>query len=195
MVIAYVGKSKSRHHKWLCKCDCGNEHIVYDTGLSSGNVRSCGCFQKESASKRHRVYNTPEEGLKSAEYRAWRDIKSRCFNPNTKGYKNYGGRGITMCTEWANSFSTFVADVGRRPSSSMSIDRINNNGDYEPGNVRWATRKAQLRNTRRNKLIMFNGEIKCLVEWAEHLHLPYRIIMNRFNRGWSVDKALQTPVE
>jgi hypothetical protein len=130
------------------------------------------------------------------EYRAWESMKRRCYNSNSKDYKYYGGRGIQVCGEWRDSFTTFLADVWRRPSPNHSLDRYpNNNGNYEPGNVRWATRREQSRNRRYNRILEFNGESLPISVWTERLDLPYYLLYLRLRRGWTVKRALSTPVD
>lgn len=128
---------------WNCICECGNEKIVRGAHLKSGYTKSCGCLMKNINIK-HGLYNTPEN-------KCWRGIKERCFNSKNPAFKNYGGRGITMCEKWVNSFEEFLKDMGKRPSSKYSIDRINNNGNYEPSNCKWSTVLEQNNNKRNNK--------------------------------------------
>jgi hypothetical protein len=132
-------------------------------------------------------------GGTTPEYAAWAGMRQRCLNPNDSQYHYYGGRGIKVCERWA-SFEAFFADVGPRPSPKHSIDRINNNGDYEPGNVRWATVSQQQRNTRARKRVTFRGESLLIVEWAERLGLSQHLIYRRiWIAGWSVEDALTIP--
>lgn len=167
-VIECVGAR--RHGRfWKCLCECGN-YKEYTTGaLRSGHVQSCGCTTR---SRTHGMFGTPE-------YAAWAGIKGRCLNQNDPAYKNYGGRGIAMCERWADSFENFYADMGPRPSNKHSIDRINNDGNYEPSNCRWATKKEQSRNTRKNHLIAFNGEVLCVAEWADKLGIHPHVLWRR----------------
>lgn len=131
--------------RWLCRCDCGRETTVAGSSLRDGVTHSCGCLAAQFVSMRaakHRAVGTPE-------YEAWHSIKQRCFNPNHKAWKNYGGRGITVCGKWADSFEVFFADVGPKPNPNATLDRIDNEGDYRPGNVRWASWQIQNRTQRR----------------------------------------------
>lgn len=147
-------------------------------------------------SKKHCI-DVPHNGLKRLfhrEYAAWIQMKQRCSNPNAKGWHNYGGRGICVCKVWRQSFRTFLIDMGTKPSPHHSIDRINNDGDYEPKNCRWATYKQQHRNRRNNTLITFDGMALCIAEWAERTGISSQCILDRIhNRGWSIERALTTP--
>lgn len=145
----YVSPKGAKSPMWHCLCDCGNRVIRRATHLGNGKTRSCGCLYEEVMS----VGANKSHGLtRSREYRIWAGIKSRCFDSGCPAYKWYGGRGITMCKEWADDFEQFLKDMGPRPAG-LSIDRINNDGHYEPGNCRWATREEQARNTSRSKRI------------------------------------------
>lgn len=163
---------------WLCQCECGNTKHVSWQNLNTGNTTSCGC--RLHAGK-HRMCKRPE-------YHIWQGIIYRCENHNAREYKHYGGRGITICASWRNSFESFLNDVGPRPSADHSIDRIDNDGHYEPGNVRWATTIEQLRNQRRNRLIFHDGETLTLAEWSERTGLGTRTIAYRLRAGWAEDR-------
>lgn len=127
---------------------------------------------------------------KSREYRIYCLMKGRCRNPNTPGYKNYGGRGIKVCDRWINSFENFLADIGNSPSNEYSLDRINNDGNYEPGNCRWATRKQQTNNKRGNSIIEHNGIKLTVAQWAEKLNMNPDLIYRRLYRGWTATQSL-----
>lgn len=142
---------------WYCKCVCGGTKCVQHDRLLNGDCQSCGCLQKETLILNGQMFGSPikhgdahnRNGEKvSKEYRAWQNMKQRCFNVNHKSFKNYGGRGITVCKRWLYSFNNFLIDVGRAPGPEYSIDRINVDGNYTLSNVRWATVKMQANNRR-----------------------------------------------
>lgn len=132
---------------WLCKCDCGNERVVISSNLIRGNSTSCGCYSNEIANLKHLVHGLRKHPL----YMTWADMKSRCYNEGTPAYKWYGARGITICDEWKDDFLSFYEHVTKLPfygEPGRSLDRIDNDGNYEPGNVRWATAQEQVNNRR-----------------------------------------------
>ena len=141
---------------WLCRCDCGNSKFVRMGNLTSGNSTTCGCIQKIINAERGRKQLTTHGMTKSREFKTWQSIQQRCYNKNDDHYKNYGGRGIKVCSRWIDSFLNFYDDMGRRPEGK-SIDRINNDGDYTPENCKWSTPKEQRNNQRpRNRIINLN---------------------------------------
>lgn len=175
---------------WLCRCDCGAVTIANPHQLLSGKKRSCGCRKREllrKASLKHGGFGTPE-------YAIWNNMRDRCQNPNSSNFADWGGRGITVCERW-QSFENFYADMGARPSPRHSIDRIDNDGPYTSENCRWATQSQQSRNTRRTALITFNERTQARDDWAEETGLPGPTIQRRLDRGWSVEKALTTPLQ
>jgi hypothetical protein len=131
---------------WRCQCVCGRKKTILQMDLRSGNTRSCGCLFHKGNNSSHGEAR-PE--FRTKEYTAWADLKARCTNPKNSSFKNYGGRGITVCKRWLNSYENFLKDMGRAPSPEYSIDRVNNNGNYTPNNCRWATAKTQANNKRR----------------------------------------------
>jgi hypothetical protein len=139
---------KSRCAYWEVQCDCGNVRIHRIGVLTKGVVHSCGCFRKEITGAKFTTHGHAKGRQLTPEYRAWLSMRVRCYRPTYEHYADYGGRGITVCDQWVDSFVTFYAHIGPKPSPEMSLDRIDNDGNYEPGNVRWATKAQQRRNQR-----------------------------------------------
>jgi len=178
---------------WLCQCKCGNQTIVRSDSLKGGVTKSCGCLHKELSferCKQRMKHGHSMVNIVSKTYSIWRNIIQRCNNPNCRNYKNYGGRGIKVCDKWLK-FEDFLQDMGEKPEG-LSLDRVDNNGNYCKGNCRWATWKEQQRNSRNNRLITINGETKCLAEWCEIYKKPYQTVYNRINRyKWTPEEALE----
>lgn len=147
-VMSFSHLDKGSNACWKCKCKCGNKTVVQGSNLNPGRTSSCGCLAKEITRKRSYKHGHSIKGLQSAEYQAWHSMKVRCANKNHPAYRLYGGRGITVCKKWRDSFPTFLADVGPKPSSELTLDRIDNNSGYRPGNVRWASWTVQVNNRR-----------------------------------------------
>jgi hypothetical protein len=139
--------STGRKAKWLCICACGTERTIRRDALIQGTTKSCGCLVREHLKRgQERTTHGDCRQRPTPEYRAWRGMKTRCMNPKKQHYERYGGRGITVCERWISNYEFFLADMGRKPSPKHSLDRINNNGNYEPSNCRWATKKEQIAN-------------------------------------------------
>lgn len=175
--------------RWLCRCVCGAENEVTKYNLQKGISTGCGCARDRRFAERLVTHNRS----KTPEYTIWSAMKQRCLNPNVKKYDLYGGRGITVCERWEASFEAFYADMGPRPDGH-SIERIDGDGNYEPGNCHWAPIKAQNRNTARNHFLTYAGETLTIAEWAERTGISYRTLHGRVADGWSVQDALTIPV-
>jgi len=182
------------HRYYLCQCSCGNEVVVRLDGLLSGDTKSCGCLHSELSAERNRLMKTTHGMSDTREYNIWTSMIDRCTNEKGPNYGNYGGRGIKVCDRWLNSFENFYTDMGDKPTG-MSIDRIDNDGDYAPDNCRWATAKEQNRNRRDNRLI----EGKSMVDWCEENNLNYQAVRHRLYRllkdGMSDEDAVDAIVE
>lgn len=175
VAVKKVGEKKNGNSVWLFVCDCGNSVETESYSVKTGKVRSCkacGAIRSRAASITHGMANSPE-------YRIWTGMKTRCFNQNSRAFKDYGERGVTMCESWAGSFDAFFADMGPRQSDAHSIDRVDVNGDYEPSNCRWATREEQANNKRTNRLITSTGVKKTVAEAARESGLTYGCLRHR----------------
>lgn len=181
---------------YLCRCACGVERPVRKDQLVRGISKSCGCWKIEvSREQITRLSTTHGLANKSHAYATWKGIRKRCLTPTDKTYKNYGGRGIKLCERWdgPSGFANFLADMGEVPAG-MSIDRIDNEGNYSPENCRWTDTKTQMNNMRSNIFIQYEGQRLTIAQWAEKLDIPYHRLFQRLNKlGWSVKKAFTTP--
>lgn len=189
LTVVSLSERTKYGYLWECTCDCGNTCFRLRTKMESGHALSCGCLIDEGRRSRakHRMMRTPE-------HRAWMAMRRRCNSPSDKRYEYYGGRGIRVCAEWDADFNAFYRDVGQRPSPNHSLDRIDVNGNYEPGNVRWATKIQQAQNKRNVRTATINGVEKALSEWArEYGQRPKLVRARVVDRGWNVEKALTTP--
>ena len=191
LTVLERAKNKGTRICWHCQCNCGNEVVANGGDLKSGHVQSCGCLRKECASELNKTHGMTDSKI----HGTWANIKARCFNPNNRSYKDYGGRGITVYEPWVHDFQAFyeyVSQLEHFGEYGYSLDRIDNNGNYEPCNLRWATRKEQNRNTRRNHLVEYEGEKMTAAEAAEKAGLPARLVHQRIRAGWA-DKYLFVP--
>lgn len=190
LVLERAPNSSTNQRRWLCLCDCGDRSVVRGAHLRGGNQVSCGCYRDEITGERtrtHRMVGTPE-------HNSWRAMNERCYNQNNKEYKRYGGSGIQVYEPWRNSFEVFLAYVGLKPSPAHSIDRYpNGRGNYEPGNVRWATPKEQAENSTNSRMIEADGERMNLSDWARRLRVPLSTIKRRLKRGVDPVLAVTTP--
>lgn len=191
MVKAISFSHASRMAYWNCVCDCGNTCLCRASDIISQKTKSCGCKRG----------NRNAGGLhKHSIYKIHHKMKQRCYDKNRKDYVEYGGRGIKICDEWLLSkgegFLNFYEwSIENGWKEGLTIDRINNDGNYEPNNCRWTTIKEQSNNTRRNRYIEYNGKIQSMSAWCDELNLPYGTIRSRIQRGWSPDRAFAEPID
>ena len=194
-VIRFLKKITDKNGKarylYECKCECGNT-IIRETGtLRENTMCSCGCYKAGTLNKKHGLWSYDNKL-----YGVWQTMKGRCFKSTNTKYKNYGGRGISVCDEWKNDFKVFNDWAYKNGyKEGLTLDRIDVNGNYEPSNCRWITAKEQARNKTTSFFIEYNGEKRCLSEWASILNLSYKALFNRLKyKGWSVERAFATAI-
>lgn len=177
-----------------CICDCGKAANVRSSHLRVGKTKSCGCLNREISSKTNTTHGMAAGSFRKSrpEYRVWNGMIQRCHNPRNNHYENYGGRGIAVCEEWRESFEAFFADMGKR-ADGLTLDRIDNDKGYLKENCRWATRKEQQNNLRKNVRVEYQGQTKTLTEWAEALGIERQNLYSRIARGWEASRAFTTP--
>jgi len=187
-VVAEAGRTSASKVRWRCVCSCGKEHTATGNNLKTGGVASCGHVARAKTT-RHGLTGAPE-------YRVWHLMVQRCHNPRHDGYSRYGGRGISACDRWRRDFACFYADMGPRPFAGAQLDRVDNDGCYEPGNCRWVTCRENQWNTSKNTRLTYRGETKCMAEWCFILGINYSVVCSRISeRGWSVEEAFNTPIK
>jgi hypothetical protein len=183
IAIKRVESNKKYQSRWLCKCDCGSEVVVYAYCLKNGNTKSCGCLKKELDWK-HGMTGTRI-------YSIWVSMKMRCFNEHDCHYKDYGNRGITVCEEWKNSFESFYDwSIANGYKDNLTIERIDVNGNYEPSNCKWITNKEQQRNKRNTFYLTYKDTTKSASEWSEITGINSKTIIRRIKNGWTVERTL-----
>jgi len=169
---------KKKQPQWLCLCECGKTVTKHGRYLRDGDTQSCGCIETEGLIKRNTVHGLTG----TVEYSAWNSAKVRCYNPNNIKYPDYGGRGIKMCKRWLMGFEYFLSDMGKRPSRRYSLDRINVNGNYEPSNCRWATRKQQAQNKRNNHWIVYKNKRMIFSDWVKYFKSNTACVLEMIKR-------------
>jgi hypothetical protein len=175
-----------------CRCDCGNIYIGIQSDIVSGHTQSCGCLQREIVAKAKSTHQQSGSRL----YSVWRGMKERCYITSAINYSYYGGRGITICDEWINSFQAFYDwAMSHGYQDDLTIDRIDNDGNYEPSNCHWTTVKKQSLNKSDNHVVTLNGISKPLIVWCEEHGINYKTVRDRLKRGWSYQDALSKPVQ
>lgn len=190
LVAGYAGR-QGHESIWWCRCDCGGVSRTAKASLKGGKSGSCGCLLREIVSALFFKHGATSGRVETREFVTWKSMIQRCSDPNTIGWKNYGGRGIKVCERWL-SFENFLADMGERPEGK-SLDRHpNQDGNYEPGNCRWATKKQQARNKTNNRLIVVDGISMTLAEACECYGVRPGLLRDRIERGWSPERALTT---
>jgi len=190
-----TGERKNKRVVWRCRCDCGNEVDVMSGNLIFGRTTSCGCYQRERVVEANATHGMARHGEQHPVYRAWIAMLKRCEDLNDPAYKNYGARGIKVCDTWHDAQVFIDWALANDWQKGLSLDRIDNDGNYEPGNCRWTTVKVQARNRRNNHLITFNGKTQCLAEWAEEAGVNRVTLQSRISKyHWPVERALTESV-
>ena len=172
-----------------CSCECGGECVIRSDHVEKKG--HCGCLTKQNLGvgmRTHGMYQRREYGI-------WVQMRERCTNPKSIAYQFYGERGVSVCDEWDNSFQAFIDHIGLSPSKSHTLDRIDCAGNYEPGNVRWATRKQQARNTSRNVMVTAHGKTMTVADWAEEKGVAYHVLAYRIRKGWDHQRAIDEPLD
>lgn len=179
----------SRKARWICQCDCGNiTHPIDGSQLRKGLIQSCGCYKRDLTIQRNQRHGLCYTRI----HRIWSLMKNRCYNHNSPEYQRYGGRGITICDEWRNSLKSFCDwAMANGYSDNLTIDRINNDGDYSPENCRWTTNKVQSNNRGNHVLLEINGETKNVAQWSEESGVKYGTIYARYLRGWTGENLIR----
>jgi len=193
-VIHDAGRDKQNSANWKCCCECGNNIVVSSHSLRSGNTKSCGCLQKDII--KEIGYSNQIHGMSHTKiWRRWRDMKRRCFDNKVKAFKNYGGRGITVCKEWLNFevFYKWAMENGYR--DDLTIERTDNSGNYDPENCTFIPKPQQSKNRRGLHFVIFNGEKKTLNEWSRTTGIDRRVLGTRLRRGWSINRTLTTLID
>lgn len=190
VVLKYEGQDLRHHALWSCLCDCGKTIRVNSSNLIWGNTKSCGCLRKKLNTEKCTTHGLSKTRL----YEIWAGMKKRCINPNSHAYERYGGREITVCNEWMDFPPFYKWAIANGYEEDLTIERKNNDGNYEPSNCVWATYKIQARNMKTNHRISFRGEVFCINEWAEKLNIAPGTLWNRIKLGWSTERAFTQPV-
>lgn len=189
IVLSLDASNQKKDARWICRCECGTIKSILAMTLSRGDSKSCGCLLKELAS----IRATTHGQTKSMEHRSWDSMRQRCNNSKHHAFTNYGGRGIKICERWS-IFENFLEDMGPRRSLKYSLDRINNDGNYEPENCRWATEAEQKLNRSDSHIIEFNGVKKNLCTWAKENGISFSALSQRLKAGWDFERAIKQPL-
>lgn len=196
IVIGHLGTNPKGARILAVRCDCGTETTIANSAFLYGRNKSCGCWRRERTGRMNLRHGEArvDGAAQTPEYAAWRSMIARCESRTWRDFPNYGGRGIRVCDRWRHSFDAFVSDVGRRPSSTHSLDRIDVDGNYESGNVRWATLEEQANNKRNTLRLTVRGETKTATEWMRIAGLTRRALDARIASGWTPEQIVDTPL-
>ncbi len=193
LIVMEDGGTKSGKTVWICVCECGKRIEALSHNLNAGHIKSCGCFKQDFIESVTKNYD-------KLTYKSWSSMLTRCTNPNFHQFKDYGGRGITVCERWRRgedgkpAFECFLEDMGARPSKEHTIERERNNEGYYKGNCIWLLRELQPLNRRNNVNITWNGETHCVAEWSRKLGWDQGVLQSRIRLGWTTERAMTQPV-
>ncbi len=187
-IVSEAPVMPSGHHAYLCLCECGVEKVIASARLRNGGTISCGCVRLKKIGQLVIKHGLCKHPL----YKKWEGIKQRCFNPNHENYKHYGGRGITICERWL-TFENFYNDLIGGYVPELTIERVENDGNYELSNIRWATKLEQQRNKRSNRFFYCNGMSKTITEFSEMTGVNAGTIASRIDSGWDIEDAIYLP--
>ena len=192
--VSRAENTKDGRARWLCSCDCGGEKTAPASELKKGGTKSCGCLAQEQrvAAARSQCHPT-SRSMMYRERNSWENMIARCHAANNRSYPNYGGRGISVCTEWLRSFESFLSDMGARPKMT-TLDRIDNDKSYCPENCRWASSQEQANNRRTNRVISIGGTALTVAQWSRKLGIDCSVVHSRLYMGWPERQAVVTPV-
>ncbi len=191
-LVSLDHRDRDKKPYWLCQCDCGDTKVIALRHLQSGGTKSCGCYHSDALRSRA-THGHTTNGRKTSTYLSWREMFVRCYRKTSSEFKNYGARGITVCDRW-KTFEVFFSDMGEKPTPKHSIDRYpDNNGNYEPGNCRWATSTEQNRNRRSNRYVTAFGRTQLLTDWSKEFGIPMNRLGSRLDRGWEPERAITQP--
>jgi hypothetical protein len=182
-------EKRNNKRAFMCRCDCGKKYVVMGDNLRNGTSVWCMSCSSKIKGTKHNTHGMTYTRV----FKIWAGMVQRCTKPYHIAYKSYGAKGVKVCPEWENSFEVFLKDMGEPPTEDHQIDRINNNGNYEPGNCRWASRKVQQNNRSNNVLITFKGETHSIAEWSKLVGIGETTLHWRMKAGWSHEKVLSTP--
>ena len=188
IVLAAAAPDRRGEKRVIVRCDCGTEKSISLCHFRGGAVLSCGCYNSERTAKTNKD-RAIHGKTGTTEFRIWEGMKARCLNPNHTFYSHYGGRGITICPHWLDSFEQFYEDMGPRPPGT-TLDRKENDGPYSPDNCRWATQTEQMNNTRSNRLLTVGDKTMTLTQWSRQTGVNRTVIASRIKRGWPVERAV-----
>ncbi len=188
-VLSRAETSQGKKARWVCQCDCGNTKTIDGYKLRTGHTQSCGCFHSEISAKMLTIHGQSA----TPAHVSWRSMIQRCIDPNSTSYPRYGGRGITVCDRWLESFENFLSDMGERPEG-CSLDRVDPDKNYEPSNCRWSTNEEQANNKRNNQLIEIDGQQITIAEASRLTGIPGHILYRRKSKGLSDFEIISNPV-